>query len=59
MKFQIKKLEYRISSVARVLDYMSDLSFSKKEIPNHLIVHCLNKLHGNIDGIELSFDKED
>lgn len=50
--------EYRIQSVIRVLDNLHRKLYTNKtdykEIEK-LIVHCLNKLHGNIDGIELTF----
>lgn len=46
---QIKLLEYRINSVKRVLNYFKGLD---KEVDN-MIIHCINKLDGNIDGIEL------
>ncbi len=46
---QIKLLEYRINSVKRVLNYFKGLD---KDVDN-MINHCINKLNGNIDGIEL------
>lgn len=48
---QIQKevLEYRIESVKRVLEYFQGLDTDF----DNLITHCLNKLNGNIDGIEL------
>jgi hypothetical protein len=50
-------LDYRIKSVSRVLDYIHTNTFGDKSIGNRelntLITHCLNKLNGNIDGIEL------
>ncbi|MEG1529396.1 MAG: hypothetical protein RR405_03485 [Clostridia bacterium] len=53
-------VDYRIKSVYRVLDYIHTKSFGGKEISNkelnNLTTHCLNKLNGNIDGIELVFD---
>lgn len=57
----IKTLEYRIKSVERVLDYINDKCWKKENVENlqNLIIHCWNKLNGNIDGIELSLeDKE-
>lgn len=54
------KLKYRIKSVIRVLEYMSrqgdKLTFQEGD---DLIVHCLNKLNGNIDGIELNLIREE
>lgn len=54
----IKTLEYRIKSVERVLDYINDKCWKKENVKNlqNLIVHCCNKLNGNIDGIELSLE---
>lgn len=46
---QVKLLEYRINSVKRVLNYFKGLD---KDTDN-MINHCINKLDGNIDGIEL------
>ena len=48
-EIQKEILEYRIKSVKRVLEYFSGLDTDF----DNLIVHCLNKLNGNIDGIEL------
>ena len=52
---EIKLLQYRIKSVIRVLDYINDKCWKKEEIRDlhNKVVHCLNKLHGNIDGIEI------
>ncbi len=49
-EIQVETLEYRIESVKRVLEYFLGLD---KDFDN-MINHCLNKLNGNIDGIELS-----
>ena len=49
-EIQIEVLEYRIESVKRVLEYFSGLDTDF----DNLIVHCINKLNGNIDGIELA-----
>lgn len=50
-------VDYRIKSACRVLDYIHIKSFGDNIISNRelntLITHCLNKLHGNIDGYEL------
>ena len=57
----IKTLEYRIRSVERVLNYINDKCWKEEEVEDlqNLIVHCLNKFNGNLDGIELSLeDKE-
>ncbi len=48
-EIQYEVLEYRIESVKRVLEYFRGLDTDF----DNLIVHCLNKLNGNIDGIEL------
>lgn len=52
--------QYRNKSVARVLKYISDKCWKNENVDNlhDLITHCLNKLHGNIDGIELSLEEE-
>lgn len=51
---------YRNKSVQRVLDYINDKCWDKEIIDidklQTLMVHCLNKLNGNIDGIELSLE---
>ena len=47
-------LEYRIASVTRVLEYMhTKLNITSGKDLETYLVHCLNKLNGNIDGIEL------
>ena len=53
---EIKILEYRIESTKRVLDYINNKCWKKEPIENlqDLIIHCLNKLNGNIDGVELN-----
>lgn len=48
-EIQQEVLEYRIQSVKRVLEYFSGID---KDFDN-MINHCINKLEGNIDGIEL------
>ena len=53
-EIQIKLLEYRINSVNRVLNYMVGLD----EDMDNLLTHCINKLNGNIDGIELDLKEE-
>ncbi len=51
---KIKVLEYRINSVNRVLNYMVGLD----EDMDNLLTHCINKLNGDIDGIELDLKEE-
>ena len=53
---EMKLLEYRIESTKRVLEYINNKYWKKESIENlqNLIIHCLNKLNGNIDGIELN-----
>ena len=59
-EIQLEIEQYRNKSVARVLEYINDKKKKKKDIDNlhNLIVHCLNKLYGNLDGIELSLEEE-
>lgn len=59
-KIQINLEKYRIESVKRVLNYINDKCWKnqKTESLQKLIVHCLNKLNGNIDGIELSLEED-
>lgn len=46
--------DYRIESVARIVDFILDEYRSGKIVDlDRLLTHCLNKLHGNIDGVEL------
>lgn len=59
-EIEVETLEYRIASVKRVLDYINDKCW-RKENMNDLhtyIVHCLNKLNGNIDGVELGLKEK-
>lgn len=52
-------ISYRIASVCRVLDYIQCVNRAGKlsEIDlDKLLVHCHNKLNGNIDGIELKLE---
>lgn len=53
-EIQFEILEYRIASVKRVLEYFLglDSDFDK------LVTHCINKLEGNIDGVELNLNEE-
>lgn len=52
------KLEYRIESVNRVLDFIRS-EYRQGRLCNLeiLLCHCQNKLNGNIDGTELTLDK--
>lgn len=52
--------KYRNQSVYRVLEYINNKCWLKQDCKNlqNLIVHCLNKLNGNIDGIELSLEEK-
>ena len=56
-----KILEYRIASVSRILDYIHTKQFDKNFDINYdkLITHCCNKLHGNLDGIEIKLKEEE
>ena len=51
------KIEYRIESVNRVLDFIRN-EYRAGRICDieTLLCHCKNKLNGNIDGIELDLD---
>ena len=51
------KIEYRIESVNRVLDFIRN-EYRAGRICDleTLLCHCQNKLNGNIDGIELDLD---
>lgn len=47
--------DYRIESTSRVLQFiLSEYRDGKLPDLETLLVHCLNKLRGNIDGVELS-----
>lgn len=52
------KLEYRIESVNRVLDFIRD-EYRAGRICDleTLLCHCQNKLYGNVDGTELTLSK--
>lgn len=54
---QIKKMQYRIDSVNRVLDYLRGRAtlLTPNDIGTYLC-HCQNKLNGNLDGLELTLD---
>lgn len=53
-EIQFEILEYRIASVKRVLEYFLGLDSDF----DNLITHCINKLNGNIDGVELDLREE-
>lgn len=57
----IRRLKCRMSEVDYVLDHvlqkMRSDSINKKDIDTYL-VHCMNKLHGNIDSVVLNFEEE-
>ncbi len=52
------KIEYRIESVNRVLDFIRS-EYRQGRLCNLeiLLCHCQNKLNGNIDGTELTLEK--
>ena len=53
------QIEFRIGEVERVLEGMRILN--RMGVTNEFdgyLVHCLNCLHGNIDGIVISIDKD-
>lgn len=53
---------YRNKSVQRVLEYINNKCWEHENIEidrlQTLVVHCLNKLNGNIDGIELNLEEK-
>lgn len=54
VKERVALLEYRSASVLRVLDHVNDfLKHDESDRVEPLIVHCINKLNGNIDGVEI------
>ena len=59
-EIQLEIEQYRNKSVTRVLEYINDKCWNNENIDDlqNLIIHCLNKLNGNIDGIELSVKEE-
>ncbi len=59
-EIQLEIEQYRNKSVTRVLEYINDKCWNNENIDDlqNLIIHCLNKLNGNIDGIELSLKEE-
>ena len=58
---QVHLIEYRIKSTNRVLEFIRmGVERLDPNTINRLLTHCMNKLNGNIDGIEctLEYDKE-
>jgi len=55
------QIKFRIGEVERVLEGMRTLinigAINKRDFGDY-IVHCLNCLHGNIDGVVISIDKD-
>jgi hypothetical protein len=55
------QIKFRVAEVRRVLEGMRDLislgAVNEHEFDGY-IVHCLNCLHGNIDGTVISIDKD-
>lgn len=50
---EIFALKYRINSVKRVLKYITRFGGDNAGLLNH----CINKLEGNIDGVELDLEE--
>lgn len=59
-EIQLEIEQYRNKSVVRVLYYINNKCWENEDIGKlqDLITHCLNKLNGNVDGIELSLEEE-
>lgn len=57
-QIEVDLLQYRIDSVNRILDFIRFKNLPKDKLDNYL-VHCMNKLNGNIDGIELYLKDSD
>lgn len=53
-----KIVEYRMASVDRVLGYIRSTEITDVRRLDTLLCHCQNKLHGNIDGVELDLCEE-
>ena len=49
-EIEIASYKYRNKSVGRVLDYLRYNTDDKREYETFM-VHCMNKLNGNIDGV--------
>lgn len=47
-------VKYRIKSVDRVLSYIRTKRITDERRLDLLLCHCQNKLHGNIDGTEIT-----
>lgn len=55
------QIEFRIGEVERVLEgirTLISLGVTNERDFDKYIVHCINCLHGNIDGIVISIDKD-
>jgi len=53
------QMEFRIGEVERVLEGMETLNrLGVTENFDRYITHCVNCLHGNIDGVVISIDKD-
>lgn len=50
---------YRMRSVDRVLSYIRGKKITDAHELDVLLCHCQNKLHGNIDGMELNLHYEE
>ena len=63
LEYEIAFSDYRIKSVTRVLSkvndmlYPTDIDSNRVRLIGTYISHCLNKLHGNLDGVELGLKK--
>lgn len=54
-----KQHEYRIQSAARVIEFiLSEYRQGRLVNLDIMLVHCLNKLNGNIDGVELPLNEK-
>lgn len=52
-------VKYRIESVDRVLEYIRSREIIEKHRIDVLLCHCQNKLHGNIDGTEITLKESE
>ncbi len=52
-----RKANYRILSVKRVLEWLNSnrKTLNERDWDTYL-THCMNKLNGNLDGVELELD---
>lgn len=54
-----KQHEYRTHSAARVIEFiLSEYRQGRLVNLDTMLVHCLNKLNGNIDGVELPLNEK-